>query len=78
MCQSIDFTIQPGVQCPQKGAVNMFSEISTSDHTTENHDYFLAELEKAEREAADPNTRWLTHEEIMTNIAKRREARNHV
>jgi len=56
----------------------MFSEISTSDHTTENHDYFLAELEKAEREAADPNTRWLTHEEIMTNIAKRREARNHV
>jgi len=42
------------------------------------HEYILAELEKAELEAADPNTKWLTHEEIMANAAKRREARKRV
>ena len=42
------------------------------------NEYILTELEKSEVEAADPNTRWLTHEEIMTNAAKRREARKHV
>ena len=42
------------------------------------HEYILAELEKAELEAAAPNTKWLTHEEIMANVAKRREARRHV
>ena len=45
---------------------------------TAHHEYILAELEKAELEAANPNTKWLTHEEIMANVAKRREARKRV
>ncbi|MCL2274209.1 MAG: type II toxin-antitoxin system RelB/DinJ family antitoxin [Defluviitaleaceae bacterium] len=35
-------------------------------------------LEQAERETADPNTKWLSHEEIMANAAKRREERKRV
>jgi len=41
-------------------------------------EYIKAELEKAKLEAADPNTKWLTHEEVMGNIAKRKEARARV
>ena len=41
-------------------------------------EYIKAELEKAKLEAADPNTKWLTHEEVMANIAKRKEARARV
>ena len=37
-----------------------------------------AALEKAEQEAANPNTVWLSHEEIMANIAKQRKERKHV
>jgi|GEM_PF-6725816 len=42
------------------------------------HEYILAELDKAEKEAADPSTRWLSHEEVMANAAKRRKARERV
>jgi len=41
------------------------------------HEYILSELAKAELEAANPSTKWLTHEEIMANVARRREARKH-
>ena len=41
-------------------------------------EYIKAELEKARIEAADPNTKWLTHDEVMANIAKRKEARARV
>jgi len=41
-------------------------------------EYIKVELEKAKLEAADPNTKWLTHDEVMTNIAKRKEARARV
>jgi DNA-damage-inducible protein J len=41
-------------------------------------EYIKAELEKAKLEAADPNTKWLTHDEVMLNIAKRKEARARV
>ena len=41
-------------------------------------EYIKAELENAKLEAADPNTKWLTHEEVMANIAKRKEARARV
>jgi len=41
-------------------------------------EYIKAELEKAKLEAADPNTKWLTHDEVMANIAKRKEARARV
>ena len=37
--------------------------------------YINSELDKAMAEAADPNTKWLSHDEITTNIRKRREAR---
>jgi hypothetical protein len=40
--------------------------------------YILAELAKSKLEADDPNTKWLTHEEIMANINDRREVRNRV
>jgi hypothetical protein len=46
------------------------------DMTAEEHkEYVLAKLEEARIEAEDPNTRWLTHEEVIANIARRREAR---
>ena len=38
--------------------------------------YINAELDKAMAEAADPNTKWLSQDEIMANIRKRREARS--
>jgi DNA-damage-inducible protein J len=38
-------------------------------------EYIKAELEKSIQEAADPSTRRLTHEEVMANIAKRKEVR---
>ena len=41
-------------------------------------EYIKAELEKAKLEAADPNTKWLTHDEVMANITKRKEARARV
>jgi DNA-damage-inducible protein J len=41
-------------------------------------EYVLAALEEAEREAADPNTRWLSHSEVMASLREQREARVHV
>ena len=41
-------------------------------------EYIRTELEKAKLEAADPNTVWLTHEEVVARIAQRREARSRV
>jgi len=38
-------------------------------------EYIKVELEKARLEAADPNTKWLTHDEVMTNLKAQREAR---
>lgn len=40
-------------------------------------EYIRAELEKSILEAADPNTKRFTHEEIMAGIEQRREARKH-
>jgi DNA-damage-inducible protein J len=40
--------------------------------------YIKTELEKSIQEAADPDTIWLSHEEIMANATRRREARNRV
>ena len=39
------------------------------------HSRIRIALEEAEREAADPSTEWLSHEEVMTNVARRREER---
>jgi len=38
--------------------------------------YVREELEKAKIEAADPNTKWMTHEEVMARLNKQREARH--
>ena len=40
--------------------------------------YINAELDKAMLEAADSNTKWLSHDEIVANMRRRREARSHV
>jgi len=52
---------------------NLQTEKSYREAT--HRDYIRTELEKAELEAADPNTKWLSHEEVMTNLKEQREAR---
>ena len=39
-------------------------------------EYINAELDKSMLEAANPNTNWLSHDEMMGRMNKRREARN--
>ena len=41
-------------------------------------EYIKLELEKAKLEAADPNTKWLTHDEVIGNLKAQREARRSV
>ena len=43
-----------------------------------NEAYINSELDKAMAEAADPDIKWLSHNEITANIRKRREARSGV
>jgi len=38
----------------------------------------MIKLEKSLIEAADPNTKWLSHDEVVANLKKQREARSHV
>lgn len=38
--------------------------------------YISAKLEEARLQAEDPNTKWLSHEEVMAAVTRRREARN--
>ncbi len=40
--------------------------------------YINAELDKSMLEAADPNTEWLSQDDMQARMAKRREARKHV
>ena len=47
-------------------------------HGALDHERIRTALEEAEREAADPMTAWLSHEDIMANAAKRREERRRV
>jgi DNA-damage-inducible protein J len=38
--------------------------------------FVRAELEKSQAEAADPNTKWLSHEDVMAKLNQQREARH--
>jgi DNA-damage-inducible protein J len=38
--------------------------------------YVKAELEKAKIEAADPNTKWLSHDDVMAQLDRQRGARH--
>ena len=40
------------------------------------HRHILAELAQAEEQAADPNTKWFTHDEVWDEITSRRGKRN--
>ena len=40
--------------------------------------YINAALDESMAEAAAPGTKWLTHDEIVANVRRRREARSHV
>jgi DNA-damage-inducible protein J len=40
--------------------------------------YISTELDKSRLEAADPNTKWLSQDEMKARLAKRREARSRV
>jgi DNA-damage-inducible protein J len=40
--------------------------------------FLQAELEESMTEAADPNTKWVSHEEVMAKVKKQIEARNGV
>ena len=44
-------------------------------HEAAHREYIKVELEKAKLEAADPGTKWLTHDEVMTNLKAQRDAR---
>ena len=44
-------------------------------HDDAYREYVRIELEKAKLEAADPDTKWLTHDEVMNNLKAQREAR---
>jgi len=39
------------------------------------HERIRTALEEAKQVAADPTTKWLSHEEVMANAARRREER---
>jgi len=41
------------------------------------HEYIKVELEKSIIEANDPNTAWISHNEMMSRILERREAREY-
>ena len=41
-------------------------------------EYINRELDKSMVEAADPNTKWLSHDEIVAKMNERREARSRV
>jgi DNA-damage-inducible protein J len=41
-------------------------------------EYIMAELDRAKREAADPNTRWMSQDEMMARLKLQREARKSV
>ncbi|MCL2400297.1 MAG: type II toxin-antitoxin system RelB/DinJ family antitoxin [Defluviitaleaceae bacterium] len=44
-------------------------------HKATYKEYVKTELEKAKPEAADSNTKWLTHDEVMNKFKTQREAR---
>jgi len=55
------------------------SELPEDYECSEEHtQYILAKLEEARLQAEDPNTKWLSHEEVMAAVTRRREARNRV
>jgi DNA-damage-inducible protein J len=37
--------------------------------------YVKTELDKSKREAADPNTKWVSHDEVMNRLTAQRAAR---
>ena len=37
--------------------------------------YVMAELDKSKSEAADPDTKWVSHDEVMDKLKAQREAR---
>ena len=41
-------------------------------------DFINTELDKSMLEADNPDTEWLSHDELMTSLLKRREARDNV
>ena len=40
--------------------------------------YILEELEKSMSEAEDPNTVWVSHDDVMKKLEQRRKTRTHV
>jgi addiction module RelB/DinJ family antitoxin len=44
----------------------------------EHRAYINAELDKSMLEAADPNTAWLSQDEMKARLTRRRDARSHV
>ena len=47
-------------------------------HEVAYREYVKIELEKAKLEAADPNTKWRTHDDVITSLKVQREARRSV
>ena len=40
--------------------------------------YLLDELEKSKAQAADPDTKWASHDDVMAKLVQQREARREV
>ena len=52
---------------------NLQTEKSYREAT--HREYIKAELERARLEADDSNTKWLSHDDVITNLKAQREAR---
>jgi hypothetical protein len=54
-----------------------FEDRTQKSYQEEMHRQFVrAELEKSKIEAADPHTKWLTQNDIMTKLKQQREGRH--
>ena len=72
MTTTIDLLLRTIVR-EERIPFNLQTEKSYREAT--HRDYIRIELEKAELEAADPNTKWLSHDEVITSLKAQREAR---
>ena len=52
--------------------------VSIDDEMKQDAQKILSELDKSMQEATDPNTKWLSHEEMVNRMDNRRKVRNSV
>jgi len=75
MTTAIDLFLRTAIR---EGRIPFSLQTERAYRESAHNAYIKAELEKSIQEATDPGTIWLSHEELMANMAKRREARGYV